>query len=72
MRKLEELNLSGPLYLEPMIGRWLYICARMPRVISFDPGVNTEYTNYTAIDIIAKRLNALVVKRLWAFFINDS
>lgn len=72
MRKLEELSLSGPLYLEPIFGRWLYICARMPRVISFDPGVNTEYTNYTAIDIIAKRLNAFVAKGFGALFINDS
>ena len=44
----------------------------MPRVISFDPGVNTEFTNYAAIDIIAKRWSVSVVKRFLAFFINDS
>ncbi len=71
MRKLEELNLSE-LFEDRVFWKWLYICARMPRVISFYPGVNTEYTNYGAIDIIAKGLNTLVVKQFWAFFINDS
>jgi len=44
----------------------------MPRVIFFDPIVNTEFTNYSASDTIAKRLNTLVAKGFRAFFINDS
>jgi len=70
MLKLEELKFSELVktdFLED-----IYICARMPRLISFDPIVNTEYTNYGDFAIIAKRLNMLVVKGFRAFFINDS
>ena len=67
MPKLEELTFS-----ELVILKYIHICARMPRVISFDPVVNTEYTNYGATDINIKRLNTLVVKGFCAFCINDS